>query len=263
MKELSADLTPILKAWKFDQQSSVRRLRTAAGREVLQVRLPLGIEQYEIDGRPDGLRPRDCESWFEFHRNRAGNAPWSFHLAEDEFEQLHQESLLYYYRYVVFFQIGEYRLCARDTRRNLDVVDFVVRYAPPEQAARLEQYRPYILHMHVMAQSLHQAHEEKDLPGALRRLREGTHAVRKLAPLPQNAVFRQERQRALRNLAELRARLRKQLPPSPQSTLRRQLAKAVRRENYEEAARLRDEIARLKGLANKSGEHGSARSKDS
>jgi len=43
-----------------------RRLRAhrelSDGREVMQVRLPLGIEQYELDGRPDGKRPHHTAS---------------------------------------------------------------------------------------------------------------------------------------------------------------------------------------------------------
>src|SRR5258705_442223 len=52
----SDDLTEMLRRWEYDENRPVRRLKAGDGREVLQVRLPLGIEQYEINGRPDGKR---------------------------------------------------------------------------------------------------------------------------------------------------------------------------------------------------------------
>ena len=48
------DLSSLLRGWKYDEDNNVRRFRTKAGREVLQVRLPLGVEQYELNGRPAG-----------------------------------------------------------------------------------------------------------------------------------------------------------------------------------------------------------------
>ena len=59
----SPDLRQILKAWPYDPEHDARIVRGDDGRELLQVRTPLGIEQYEMDGRPDGLRP--LEFWYE------------------------------------------------------------------------------------------------------------------------------------------------------------------------------------------------------
>ena len=50
------------------------RITLADGREVMQVRLPLGIEQYELSGRPDGHRPHDAESAFDYHLERSQQA---------------------------------------------------------------------------------------------------------------------------------------------------------------------------------------------
>ena len=47
-----------LKRWKFDPESNcVRLLKGADGRDVIQMRVDLGILQLETSGRPDGTRP--------------------------------------------------------------------------------------------------------------------------------------------------------------------------------------------------------------
>ena len=53
----SWDLRAILAAWPYDPDDDARIVRGDDGREILQVRTPLGIEQYELEGRPDADRP--------------------------------------------------------------------------------------------------------------------------------------------------------------------------------------------------------------
>src|SRR5258708_38808929 len=64
------DLRKILKSWTYDPENDARIITCEKGREVLQVRTPLGIEQYELEGRPDGARPHGLESALEFHQRR-------------------------------------------------------------------------------------------------------------------------------------------------------------------------------------------------
>ena len=56
----SADLRQILKNWPYDPEDDARIIRGDDSRELMQVRTLLGIEQYEMDGRPDGERPGRC-----------------------------------------------------------------------------------------------------------------------------------------------------------------------------------------------------------
>ena len=242
------DLTPYLEAWGYDESQTVRRIRARDGRNVIQVRLPLGIEQYEIDGRPDGLRPMQRESWLHHYfslAKAAEQASQEFRLSSDDFSRLHQEGLLYYYRYLLFFQIQEYKLCVRDTRRNLKLLELVSRYAAREQAELLEQYRPYILRMNYMAKALHKVVEERrDVRGALRTLQEATRTIASLPPMAGNQVFDFEKARSLRSIEELMSQLESHVPKHV--ALNRQLERAIREENYERAAVLRDELAQLR-----------------
>ena len=80
---MDSDLKPFLDSWPYDPDDCVRVITLADGREVLQVRLPLGIEQYELDGRPDGSRPHDADSVLDHYcarledAKKAGSEPGS------------------------------------------------------------------------------------------------------------------------------------------------------------------------------------------
>ena len=41
------------------------------GKEKVQLRLDLGLIQMEMSGRPDGTRPKSCESLLTYHQGRA------------------------------------------------------------------------------------------------------------------------------------------------------------------------------------------------
>src|ERR1041385_4718989 len=98
------DLRDLLKDWPYDPENDVRRIEVD-GREVLQVRLPLGIEQYELHGRPDGQRPYGKESLLDHHLERLGEAERDgkaadFALTPDDCAELFSEGTLNYYRYL-------------------------------------------------------------------------------------------------------------------------------------------------------------------
>ena len=268
------DLSSLLAAWDYDEENTVRRIRADDGREVLQVRLPLGMEQYEMHGRPDGKRPMKRESWLHYYAKKADlllKDGRELVLRDDDFSRLYREALLYYHRYVLFFQIREYQLCARDTRRNLKLLDFVARHAAPEKSEELIQYRPYIHRMNVMARALDRIQGDDDIVTALRILRRGIREIEEMPPIAENAIFKYERSRSLKSLKGLlqglapHARTRAsaarksagrterpvsleggaiEKPVDPEAALEREMVRAIREEDYERAALLRDEIAR-------------------
>ena len=247
MKQETHDLSPFLSAWIYDESRTVRRVRIS-GREVLQVRLPLGLEQYEFDGRPDGLRPMTRESWFHHYRQRAralSREGKELHLEPEDVARLHKEGLLYYYRYLLFFQIQEYRLSARDTLRNLKLLDFVALHASPRDAVELLQYRPYILRMHVMSRALLRIQSSNDVRGAVRLLRQGLRRIEAMKTPERGDILSIERKRSLESLRDLIDQLSLQLPVPRRVVLKEEMDRAVREENYEKAAVLRDQIARI------------------
>ena len=242
MEDKELDLSKILASWHYGDGEHVRRVTNLLGEEVLQVRLPLGIEQYELRGRPDGVRPKGKESWFHHYSTRIEKQPWDIELTEEDFQKLKEECLLYYYRYLLFFQIGDYDHCSRDTMRNVEVLDFTNKHFPPELCASLEQYRPYILRMHFMSDALGTIDSGGELPEALSILAEGSSSIKELPDMAKNKIFLLERKNSLRAIEELRQQLLRMLPPDPLSELREKLAEAIANEDYEEAARLRDSL---------------------
>ena len=80
----SPDLRRILKDWPYDPEHDARIVHGDDGRELLQVRTPLGIEQYEMDGRPDGLRMHGMESALDYYTHRLNQAKFSGREADFE-----------------------------------------------------------------------------------------------------------------------------------------------------------------------------------
>ena len=127
---MNEDITNILRDWEYDPDNFTRIIKADDGRDVLQVRQPLGIEQYEMEGRPDGRKPHGVESYLKWYQNRLEKhqkdhgSEKGFHLSHEDFLKLQNEGIIYYYRYLILFQMGDYRRTARDTSHNLKICDF-------------------------------------------------------------------------------------------------------------------------------------------
>src|SRR6516162_6148010 len=169
----SADIRRILESWPYDPEQDARLTQGEDGREILQVRTPVGIEQYELDGRPDGARPYGFESALEYHLQRfveaeAAGRDAEFKLDRQECNELFSEGTLYYFRYVRLFQLKDWARTVRDTARNLRVFDFIHRYALREEDQQfLEKWRPYIIRVHATASAMIEL-EKRSYESALR-----------------------------------------------------------------------------------------------
>jgi len=77
---MSLDLNTILKDWPHESGAiKVRKVAGLDGREKLQLRIDLGVLQMEMSGRPDGVRPHNCESLLAYHQLRAAQRPARLH----------------------------------------------------------------------------------------------------------------------------------------------------------------------------------------
>ena len=118
----------------------------------------MGIEQLEMQGRPDGARPHGRESALEFQLQRLAESKEGgagFHLSAEECAELFEEGTLYYFRYVRLFQLKRWAETVRDTQRNLRLFDFVREHAEREEdQINLEKWRPYVLRMNGVASAL-------------------------------------------------------------------------------------------------------------
>jgi len=244
------DLRKYLKGWPYDPDDDARIVRGEDERSLLQVRTPMGIEQYEMDGRPDGERPHGMESALDYYlqrleRARAAGEESDFQLDARQCSELFNEGTLYYFRYVRLFQLKDWVRTVRDTERNLRSFDLVHRYAErPEDQQFLERWRPYILRVHTSAAVMLEL-EKKAYPKALRLTNEAIAAIESLADLD-DETFQFERERSLTALRELAAQIQKNRPLTELEQLEHQLRRAIERQEFERAAQLRDRIRTLR-----------------
>jgi len=246
----SVDLRRILKSWPYSAEDEARIVRGDDGREFLQVRTPLGIEQHEMDGRPDGLRPHGMDSALEYYAQQLDQAKLAgqeaeFELGPEECAELFHEGTLYYFRYVRLFQLKDWSRTVRDTARNLRAFDFVRRYAQREEDQQfMEKWRPYLLRVNAGAKVM-QAIEKNAYDEALQTARQAIRAVEGLEE-SEDEIFKCERERAIQALNELEAQILKSRPLSELEKLEHQLRRAIDRQEFERAAQLRDRIRELR-----------------
>lgn len=149
------DLRNFLGSWPYDPDHNVRLARIGNKREIMVVRQPMGLEQYELDGRPDGQRPHGLESVLEFQLARLAAAEDAFRLSAADCAELFNEGVIYYYRCVSFFPLKDWVRAERDTERNLRLLDLAKRYAEHEEdRVRLDQWRPEITCMNAVARAM-------------------------------------------------------------------------------------------------------------
>jgi hypothetical protein len=245
---LIRDIQAILADWDFDpKQFQARVIAGEDGTEKIQMRIDLGLLQMEINGRPDGKRPEGFDSlleWQEFRANAAGAANSPFSLNADDCARLMHEGVQYYYRYRAAFHLERFDLVARDTARNLRLFAFVARHAVrQDDKLEFERLRPYVEMMHARAlaqQALIQADHNK----AITLIDEGIKAIRRFL-----REYDQEEDEVncpeLHSLLRWRREVERERPRGPLETLEHQLELSVELEDYEEAARIRDQIRRL------------------
>ena len=249
---MSLDLNDILKSWPHEPGGlQVRRIEGSDGKPKIQLRLDLGLLQFEQDGRPDGAEPHGMESLLDYQRQRAETAEKAgepFQLTADEISELQSEGVQFYHRYVALFQLGDWQGVARDTRRNLEMFSFVEKYAPdPEMAWSVQQFRPYVLMMNTRAKAS-LALEKDDVEAAIGLVEKGITTIQKfLRDAAQSEQIKDNTE--ISSLRDWLKELKKKRKVTPEEKLRREMAAAIKAEEYERAASLRDEI---RALQNKS-----------
>jgi UvrB/uvrC motif len=247
---LSKDINPILNGWDHDpDEFQVRIVAGADGRDKLQRRLDLGLIQMEMVGRPDGERPHGFDSLLEYHEARAKDSkdPDAYQLDSEACSDLMREGLQYYHRYLAAYHLRRFDMVARDTTRNLRLFAFAVKHAPDRRdQVQFDQYRPYVTMMRARALSS-EAMERNDHVAALKAVDEGIEGIRVFL-----RDYEQEEDqfqcRELSKLLKVRREIESSRPVGPVERMEQQLELAVSLEDYEEAARLRDQLARLRGL---------------
>jgi hypothetical protein len=255
---MSNDLSRILNQWQFDPETVLVRIVPGDdGRSKIQLRVDLGILQMEMDGRPDGFRPDGSESWLVYYEQQQqthdemhpDSAP--FGLSEEDCIRLWREGMQYYHRYLSLWHLELYESCARDTARNLRLFAFVRTYARDERhKLQFDQWRPYVIMMHTRAVATPLL-QQRLYEDGLRVIEAGIDGIREFLDeynQSERAAECVELVSLERWREELLSTERRAAAARPKSTidiLRRQLEAAIANEEFEEAARLRDQIRKL------------------
>jgi len=245
------DIRQILDRWPYKPgEINVRRVIGNDNKVKIQMRLNLGLLQMEPTGRPDGQRPFGKESLLDYYEGKLNDyvlrhdTDKGFTVGAQGCAELSEEGLQYYRRYLGNFFLKEYAAVIRDTERNIRLLDFMRKYARHEaDRDALEGYRPYTLMMNVQAKA-HLALEEGDLDQALAEVNAGLQKVRSFfTDQGQHELLRKSTE--VQTLTDLRDQLLSQKPRSRLEVLRERMHHAVEAEQYERAARLRDQIDEL------------------
>jgi hypothetical protein len=247
---VSQDISSIVAGWDFNpDELQVRIISGDDGSEKIQMRTDLGVLQMDLSGRPDGLRPHGHESlleYFEVKEQTATKTGSVFSLDPGECSQLMREGLQYYHRYLSAFHLKKYDLVTKDTDRNLRLFAFVVEHAARQRdKIEFDQYRPYVTMMRARSRG-HQALMYADFSTALKEIDEGISRIRQFL----RDYHQEDNESDCSELAFLlrwRREIEDDRPTGPVERLEQQLELAVSLEDYEEAARIRDQIKQLEG----------------
>ena len=228
------DIHGLLGRWPFDpDRLNARLIEAEDGRNIIQVRVELGILQMEMSGRPDG----GPDVLAAVERRLASEPDLSIDagLAAD----LRAEAVQVHQRYVARLALEDYAGVVEDTRRNLRVFDLCRDHAEaPEDRRVLERFRAQVVATRARAAAL-EAIRGQSAADARGVLAEAVEEIRRgivdgAADPPEVAM-----------LEGMRDVLQPKLPVSQRHELERRLASALTSENYELAAILRDELRQL------------------
>ena len=149
-------LDSFLADWPFmASEILVRKAQGSDGREVLQMRVDLGILQLEISGRPDGMQPGGFETYCDYLYDLKSLEEDGFELDEERCGEVDREFYQFYHRRICWLTLKRYDKAVKDADHTLRLMDLSLEHAPSEEWAALhEQYRPFVMFHRVQAATL-------------------------------------------------------------------------------------------------------------
>ncbi|MEL7496926.1 MAG: UvrB/UvrC motif-containing protein [Planctomycetota bacterium] len=244
------DIDNILQQWPFDPQSVNVRMLEVASRQVLQMRVDMGVLQMEIEGRPDGVDFGGSKTYFDFLKQRSMDSRDVFELDEDNCMEIDREFVQFYHRRVCWLQLKEFSNAVRDADHTLGLMDFCKAYSPDEEwTVSHEQYRPFVLYHRTQAAALSHLDEDAepedvdsvDVEAAIDEVNVGLARLHELF-VEYDAVEQYEEDDLVVRLREFREGIRQKY--DVELTLQEQLVEAIDNEDYEKAAQIRDALSK-------------------
>lgn len=232
-------LDHLLKEWPFEAEGlGVRLVKGDDGRDVIQVRVDLGILQLETSGRPDGMQPEGHDSLLEMLLDKEQETP-DFELDDETCCDIDAEFVQFYHRRMAWLRLQRFDLAVRDAEHTLALMDFCKEHSPYEEwTFQHEQHRGFVL-FHLSQASALLAIEKQQPKTAISEIDSGLELIAEnYEELGWDDQF--ENDELVERLRAMRESIRSDYEVKP--SLAEQLAEAVELEQYELAAKLRDRI---------------------
>jgi len=219
-----------------------RVIDASDGRQVLQMRVDLGILQMELSGRPDGLKPHGFSTYLDYLKHQAGQgrrAKQKFRMNEEQCMEADREFLQFYHRRICWLALRNYDRAIADSEHTLEFMDFVRDHGPSEDYVLAhEQYRGFVIFHRTQAWA--GFYLEKNEPErAIDALHDGLQQILTFYR-EHNLEERAEEDPMIQQLQRMQEQIREL--HGIEATLREQLERAVAEEQYERAAELRDRL---------------------
>jgi len=232
----------LLAEWPYEfGEVAARIVPGADGREVLQLRVDLGLLQMESTGRPDGSRPGGFDTYYDYLISVAFQEGESFELDELRCLEVDREFVQFFHRRIGWMAVRRFERAVADADHTLALMDFTSAHATDESwVAMHEQYRPLVLFHRIQAASLAELQQER-FQEAVGRIVDGIEQLRTIF-VQHEALDDFEQDEVVVKLREMKEAIVEHYEVQPSLTQR--LADAIAAEQYELAAELRDQLER-------------------
>jgi hypothetical protein len=247
------DIDEALRGWPFEPGSGevlARVVKAKDGRLVVQVRVELGLLQMEAGGRPDGQRPHGFETYLDYLRTcaapetgKARRAAPDWEMQAEHCAEADREFVQFYHRRVAWLALQRFDRALEDADHTLALMDFVARHGSSDEYIQSHERLRGLVLFHRTQAATALALERRRPDEAIEAIQEG------IDRLSEHQQSWEDEQRdgesvpdptLIDQLRHIEQEIRKHF--SVPKTLREQLDEAVAREDYERAARLRDQI---------------------
>ncbi len=233
-------LDDLIKEWDFDPHTlNVRMVKGGDDRDVIQMRVDMGVLQLETVGRPDGSQIEGHPTYLEYLQEQVLGNP-ELMLDEDQCMEVDREFMQFYHRRICWLRLQYFNRAVIDADHTLQLMDVSERVSPEEEWTRShEQYRPFVLFHRTQAAALGALEEEPSGEEAVQAINTGLESIRSFF-IKHEAEEHFDEDELVVRLVELRETLRSEYEVG--QTLKEKLTAAVEQEQYELAAKLRDEL---------------------
>jgi len=206
----------------------------------------MGVLQLETTGRPDGYQPQGFDTFLEYLKSEENNRPNDYVLTEDECVQVDREFVQFYHRRICWLQLKSFDRVVADAEHTLHLMDFCKDYSPSEQwTLSHEQYRPFVIYHRTQAAAMHVLDQDIGPDVAIEEIDLGLARLKTIFE-SYEAEEQFEDDELVVRLSDFRESLRTKYEVG--ETLEEKLKQAIADEQYEQAAKIRDQMQNRKSL---------------